>query len=198
MNHVDATDEELAAAVASGDDAAFDVLVDRFAHRVHGICYRYFGNAEDAEDATQETFLTVLRRAETFAGTSRFSTWLYRVATNTCNDIARKRGRRPQTVPLEDRHAYPDMSVEDALSSAELGAELNAALTRIDEAQRRAVVLHDVIGLPYELIAEREGVAVGTVKSRIHRAHARLAELIGEQHPPDMEPFVPPTPPTSR
>lgn len=198
MNYSQATDEEVAAAVAGGDDTAFDVLVDRFAHRVHGICYRYFGNAQDAEDATQETFVTVLRRIETFAGTSRFSTWLYRVATNTCNDMARKRSRRPQTVPLEDRHAHPDLAVDDALASTELGAELSAALGRLEQAQRRAVVLHDVIGLPYDEIAGREGVAVGTIKSRIHRAHARLAELIAGPDPPGMEPSAPTRPPTSR
>jgi RNA polymerase sigma-70 factor, ECF subfamily len=194
----EAPDETLVTAVAGGDLKAFDVLVDRFSHRVYGICYRYFGDPQDAEDATQETFLTVLRRAETFAGTARFSTWLYRVATNTCNDIARKRGRRPRTVPIEDRHADPDRTVEDALASAELGAALREALLGIDAAQRRAVVLHDVIGLPYDLIAEREGVAVGTVKSRIHRGHAALAGLLRDLDTTGVEPSAPPTPPTSR
>lgn len=190
------TDEELVAAVAAGDRQAFETLADRYTRRVYGICYRYFGDPQDAEDATQDTFVTLLRRASTFAGTARFSTWLYRVATNTCNDLARKRGRRPRTVPIEDRHAQPDGAVEDALAAAEVGSALREALRGIDAAQRRAVVLHDVIGLPYEEIAEREGVAVGTVKSRIHRGHARLAGLLHALDSEDVEPSAAPRPPT--
>ncbi len=174
------SDESLVARIPHGDSAAFDEIVARYAHRVHGICFRYFGNAEDAEDATQETFVTVLRRAETFAGTASFSTWLYRVATNTCNDVARRRSRRPRTVPIEDRHESPDRGIEDLLLASESRSSLSTALAALEPAQRRAILAHDVVGEPYESIAEREGVAVGTVKSRIHRGHARLAALLDD------------------
>lgn len=203
------TDEALVAAFVGGDDRAFDTLVARYERRVYGICYRYFGDAADAEDAMQDTFVTLLRRAQTYSGSAAFSTWLYRVATNACNDLARKRSRRPRTVPLAgdaddgdtpavaepagDAHA-----VEDVLANRELGMELTAALSELDAEQREAVVLHDMYGVPYHEIAARTDVAVGTVKSRIHRAHARLAAALGRaDEPPAREPSRPSRPPTS-
>jgi RNA polymerase sigma-70 factor, ECF subfamily len=191
------TDEDLLAAYVAGDTPAYSVLVDRYARRVYGICYRYFGDVSDAEDAAQETFVTLLRRAETYAGAAAFSTWLYRVATNTCNDIARKRSRRPRTVPLPDAGERDDEpAAADLLANRELALELRQALAGLDADHREAVVLHDVVGLPYADVAERTGVAVGTVKSRIHRAHARLAAALLVQR--DTEPSAPARPPTKQ
>lgn len=179
------TDEEVVAAWQSGDERAFDEVVDRFTRRVFGICHRYFGEATDAEEATQETFVTLYRRGSSFRGQSRFSTWLYRVATNVCHDIGRKRARRVDTVPLDERpggapgEQTPSTDAEDALVAAELGAEITTALRGLDIDQRTAVVLRDVCGLGYEEVARRTDVAVGTAKSRVHRAHARLASELG-------------------
>lgn len=211
------SDEALVGAFVAGDRGAFDTLVGRYERRVYGICYRYFGDVADAEDAVQETFITVLRRAETFTGAAAFSTWLYRVATNACNDLARKRSRRPRTVPLvaESRDgdgpggqdpAHDAPAVDDILATRELGIELAAALRTLDRQQREAVVLHDVYGVPYHEIAARTGVAVGTVKSRIHRAHGRLATTLAHlggpagpgPAPAGREPSAPTRPPTSR
>lgn len=182
------SDEALVAAYVSGDQAAFDRLVERHERRVYGICYRYFGNAADAEDALQDTFVALLRRADTYRATAAFSTWLYRVAMNACNDLSRKRRRRPQTVPLraaqdgnpgaDSEPRTDDPAVEEMLANRELGMDLLAALRQLEAAQREAVVLHDVYGVAYDEIAQRSGVAVGTVKSRIHRAHARLAAIL--------------------
>lgn len=195
-----ARDEDLLARVAGGDRPALEELVDRYADRVYGICYRYFGDPQDAEDAAQETFVAVLRHAGTFRGRAKVSTWLYRVATNACNDIARKRGRRPATVPLEDRHGGPDPALTEELERRELTGELRAALDELEPAQREAVVLHDVLGWPHHDIAERDGVALGTVKSRIHRGRGRLAALLGDREPSreSTEPDAPQRPPTER
>lgn len=203
----DGSDERLAAAWADGDRAAFDELVRRYERRVYGICYRYFGDAADAEDALQDTFVALLRRGHTYRGDAAFSTWLYRVATNACNDLARKRSRRPRTVPLgpagrdgddpaRDEPADDVPAAEDVLATRELGLELAAALRTLEPEQREAVVLHDVYGVPYHEIAARAGVAVGTVKSRIHRAHARLAAGLEHLHEGPREPSGPPRPPT--
>ena len=202
------TDVELVRAAAAGDSAALSELVERHSARVYGICLRYFRNPEDAEDATQETFVALLRRASSFQERAQFSTWLYRVATNACNDLARKRSRRPQTVPIEDRHSDPDHALEDVLASREVSADLRRALESIDDAQRRAVVLHDVGGWPLAEIADVEGVAVGTIKSRVHRGHARLAALLPdlrsaasaqpEERDRQREPMDPDRPPTKR
>lgn len=184
------SDEALVAAFLEGDDTAFDRLVERYDRWVYGICYRYFRDTADAEDAAQETFVAVLRRASTFTGAARFSTWLYRVAMNACNDLARKRDRRPRTVPLarpsHDAPGDADLDIAgdtadptDVLAGRELGMELTAALRRLDAEHARTVVLHDVYGFGQAEIAASLGVAVGTVKSRLHRARGRLAQQLG-------------------
>ncbi|MGH8907829.1 MAG: RNA polymerase sigma factor [Egibacteraceae bacterium] len=173
------TDEALVAAFVAGDEAAFETLTRRHAGRVYAICLRYFGNPADAEDAAQDTFVAVYRRAGTYGGTARFSTWIYRVATNACNDIGRKRARRPQTTSQDSSQEIGQLPAEDLLARRELSMELRGALDSLEPAYRDPILLHDVTGLPYTDIAERLGLPVGTVKSRIHRGHARLATALG-------------------
>ena len=184
----DAADADLLHRVAHGDraarDAAFHELTARHRDRVYAICHRYFRNPTDAEDATQETFLTVLRRAATFRGEAKVSTWLYRVAVNTCHDLARRRARRPQT-PVEDIGLVSDLrgevhSDEEQLAAMALSDLLSEALTTLDEETRGLLLLCVVEGLPYAEVAEAYGIAVGTVKSRVHRARAKLVDLLGD------------------
>lgn len=180
------SDAELMEQVATGDrstrNAAFHELVDRHRDRVHAICHRYFRDRTDAEDATQETFLTVLRRAGTFRGEAQVSTWMYRVAVNTCHDMARHRARRPQT-PVEDIGLVSDLrgethSDEEQLAALELSDVLREALATLDEETRGLLVLCTVEQVPYAEVAEAYGIAVGTVKSRVHRARAKLVEVL--------------------
>lgn len=188
-----ATDADLLDQVAHGDrstrNAAFHELVDRHRDRVHAICHRYFRNATDAEDATQETFLTVLRRAGTFRGEAKVSTWLYRVAVNTCHDMARHRARRPQT-PVEDIGLVSDLqgevhSDEEQLAALALSDVLSEALSTLDDETRGLLLLCVVEGMPYAEVADAYGIAVGTVKSRVHRARAKLVDLLGDVLDPD-------------
>lgn len=179
------SDEELLAAYVDGGsdrEAAFHELVSRFERRVYAICYRYFGNHADAEDATQDAFLAVARRAGTFRGDSKLSTWLYRVAVNGCNDIARKRGRRPQS-PVEDIVAVAEAGgVErpdpDPQTVRETEIEVHRALSQLDETSRTLVLLVAIEGFTYQDAAAIVDMPVGTVKSRVHRAKAELAELL--------------------
>ena len=169
-------DAELLAAALDGDDDAFAGLVARLGPRVHAVCLRYFGDPTLAEEAVQDTFVTLHRRGASFTGAARLSTWLHRVAVNACHDLARARGRRPTELPLDPGRtgeAVPD--VADVVADAELDPDLAAALAALDGDQRDAVVLRDVVGLSYEEVAARCGVPVGTAKSRVHRAHAHLA-----------------------
>lgn len=189
------SDEALIAAHVGGDQRAFELLADRYAKRVYAICRRYFGNPADAEDAAQEAFLTLLRRAESFSGRARFSTWMYRVTTNACNDLARKRARRPQVADADVAVLADDPSVDDVIAARELRLELRQALAVLDRDDREAVVLHDVLGLRYADVAARLGIPVGTAKSRIHRAHARLAQILTAGT--GAEPSAPPRPPTA-
>lgn len=195
------TDDEdavLLARAVDGDDLAFDVLVDRYAARVYAICWRYFGSNEEAEDAAQGAFLALYRGMSSFRGSSAFSTWMYRVATNACHDLARRNARLPRTVPLDDDrspggHDVLDPTALDRLIATELHADLRAALAELEPEQRHAVVLRDVVGASYDDIAGLQGVATGTAKSRVHRGHTRLAELLApvrNQTPADRPPTM--------
>ncbi len=193
---VQPSDEALLAAfVDHGDERAFATLVERHERRVYGICYRYFGDATDAEDAAQEVFLTLYRRAATFRGGAKLSTWLYRVAVNACNDLARKRGRRPRKADA-DVTELP-LAAPDELAHHEVRMELREALAQLEPEYRTAVVAHTLQGWPYADIAAAEGVAVGTIKSRVHRGHAKLAAILTRmREEPGREPSGRAPPPT--
>lgn len=194
----EASDEALVAAHVAGDADAFDRLVDRYDRRVYAICYRYLGDPADAEDAAQETFLALLRRAGTFTGAASFSTWLYRVATNACHDLVRKRSRRPQRATADIEDLGDRVSVDDVLATRELRVELSRALATLEPEHRAAVVLHDVAGVGYAELAQRFGVPIGTVKSRVHRGHARLASALGGLRERPTQPSSPARPPTAQ
>lgn len=186
------SDEDLLAAYVGGGsdrEAAFHELVSRYERRVYAICYRYFGNHADAQDATQDTFLAVARRGGTFRGDSELSTWLYRVAVNACNDISRRRRRRPQS-PVEDIVGTAEAGgIEghgpDPQDLRETALEVHRALAHLDETSRALVVLVAIEGFTYNEAAGIVDMPVGTVKSRVHRAKARLADLLAGVADPD-------------
>lgn len=185
----EATDEQVLARYADEDrdradrEAAFRELVTRYRRRIYGICYRYFGDHDEAEEATQETFVLLVRRAGQFRGESRLSTWIYRIAVNACHDLARHDARRPRT-PVADVAAVagstpdPASAPPEVAAGHELAERLQEALLRLDEVSRACVILGAVEGRPYAEVSAILDMPVGTVKSRIHRARARLAELL--------------------
>lgn len=171
-------DAELIERYLAGDVEAFDALMRAHEDRVFSICLRMLRNREAALDATQETFVTVFRKVDRFAGRSAFSTWLYRVAVNTCYDAARRQRRRPAE-PLPEGNDPPDRSAGDELDAVELRPDLQAALAEIPAEFRAAVILVDVEGLALQSVSEILGVPVGTVKSRVFRGRRLLAESLG-------------------
>lgn len=177
------SDEELLAAHLRGDRDAFGQLVGRHERRVYGICLRMLGNREDAQDAAQEAFISALRRAASFRQEAAFSTWLYRIAVNAATDQARRRGRA-RTTPLEPEDAGVPLPARDHSDHGEdvaTAVTVQAALTRVPEEFRAAVVLCDLLRLPYAEAAAALGVPVGTVKSRVYRGRLALAgELRGD------------------
>jgi RNA polymerase sigma-70 factor (ECF subfamily) len=162
----------------AGDADAFDELMRAHEDRVFAICLRMLRDREAALDATQETFITVFRKADRFAGRSAFSTWLYRVAVNTCYDVAR-RTRRRSADPLPEGHDPSDPSAEDGYASADVRPEIEEALEHLPAEYRAAVVLADLEGLALETVSDALGVPVGTVKSRVFRGRRLLAERLG-------------------
>ncbi len=162
-------------------ETAFRDLVRRFQHRVFAICVRELGSRADAEEATQDTFAKLARSADSFRGDSKVSTWTYRIAVNACRDLQRYHGRRPSS-PVQDievaaaRRVDGSDRVADVAEAVELSTTLRHALGELDELSRTLVLLCSVQGLTYPEASEVLDIPVGTIKSRVFRARARLAE----------------------
>ena len=178
------TDGELAAAAGQGDRGALEVLLARHFDRVHAICRRVLCNEQDALDATQEALIAITRGLRSFDGRARFTTWCYRVAMNAALDEMRRRKRRP--LPAESLPETPSTSAIDAQVADAL--DVDAALAGIPAEFRAAVALRDLADLDYAEIAEVLGIPPGTVRSRIARGRAALADRLGNRDaPPDRQ-----------
>jgi RNA polymerase sigma-70 factor (ECF subfamily) len=171
---------ELLARVVSGDREAFDAIMRIHQDRVFSVCLRIMGDREQALDATQETLLTVFRKADQFEGKSQLGTWIYRIAVNTCYDQLRKSKRRASE-SLPDYVDPADPSAVEAVESAGLRPEIETALATLPPEFRSAVVLSDIEGMSMPETAEALGIPVGTVKSRVFRGRRLLAKQLGNQ-----------------
>lgn len=146
---------------------------------LYTVAYRLVGNDADAQDVVQESLVRIRRGLESYEPGS-LEGWLARIVTNTFLDEVRRRKRRPaDALPENPDLVVPPSPAADEVST-DLSDEVQAALASISEEFRTAVVLCDVVGLPYDEISETTGVPVGTVRSRIHRGRRLLrAELAG-------------------
>jgi len=146
---------------------------------LYTVAYRLTGNREDAEDLVQEVLLRVRRGLETYQPGS-MEGWLSRIATNAFLDDVRRRRRRPEGRLPEDPDWVlpPAGGADEALATEVLPDDVQAAIQRLPEDFRAAVVLCDVVGLSYQEIGKSLGIPVGTVRSRIHRGRALLREVL--------------------
>ena len=172
------TDSVLLGRYLAGDSRAFELLMEAHERRVFAVSLRILRDREEALDATQETFITVLRKAGGFEGRAAFSTWLYRIAVNTCYDSLRKKGRRP-TARLPETYDPPDPSIAGTLEAAELRPAIEEALAGLPQAFGAAVILSDLEGLPLKTVSDILEVPLGTVKSRVFRGRRMLAAKLG-------------------
>ncbi len=172
------TDAALVERYLAGEVEAFEELMRAHEDRVFAVCLRMLRDREAALDATQETFITVFRKADRFSGRAAFGTWLYRVAINTCYDVSR-RTRRKQIFPLPEGLDPSDPTSGDDFSAVEVRPDIEAALGALSAEFRAAVVLTDLEGLSLEDVAEILGVPLGTVKSRVFRGRKLLAVSLG-------------------
>jgi RNA polymerase sigma-70 factor, ECF subfamily len=173
----------LVAAAQGGDRFALDQLLRNHYDRIHGVCRRIAGSTRDADDACQEALIKIVRSLPRFDGRSSFGTWAYRIATNAALDELRKRNRRPGLHAVAD-DGRPEQADTTASARTDWYPErllLDDALDRLPDDLRIAVVLRDVADLDYAEIAATLDVPLGTVKSRISRARAALADQLGEQ-----------------
>jgi RNA polymerase sigma-70 factor (ECF subfamily) len=177
------------AAAKGGDLAAYERLFRKYNGRVYNLIYRMVGNADDACDLTQETFVRVYRALRSLKAVDFFLPWLWRVATNICRDHARRRGRR-QTWSLDSEITDEDGSkmsreIEDdssdplrLLRRAEVSERVQEAIGRLSEDRRIVVILHHIEDMPVNEIAEILSVPVGTVKSRLARARDDMSSML--------------------
>ena len=157
---------------------SWEDVARRHGRFLYTVAYRLTGHHDDAQDLVQEVLLRVRRGLTTYKPGS-MEGWLSRIATNAFLDEMRRRQRRPADALPDDRLLPAQPAADVALASQVLPDEIQAALLRLPDEFRAAVVLCDVAGLPYVDIAEALDVPVGTVRSRIHRGRALLREALG-------------------
>ena len=177
-NHLD--DSALVAAAQGGDRNALDQLLRRHYDRIHAVCQRVAGGTRDADDACQEALIKIVRSLPRFDGRSAFSTWAYRIAMNASLDELRKRNRRPALHTAAEDHR-PEVADPDAQAPIEQFSDrllLDDALADLSDDLRTAIVLRDVADLDYAEIAAALDIPIGTVKSRISRGRAALADTL--------------------
>lgn len=184
-------DSELVKAFQAGDKAAFDTLVLRHKDKLYNLCYWFLGDGQEANDSAQEVFIKVFRSLRKFRFESAFSTWLYRIAANTCKNRLKssefrqktKRVRVDNPGKIEDGQYAEE--IQDKTSSPMIELEkkermmlIHKAIASLPTDQSTVVVLRDIEGLSYEEVANITGINSGTVKSRLSRARQQLRKKL--------------------
>jgi RNA polymerase sigma factor (sigma-70 family) len=171
-----------------GDLKAYDELVRRYQERIYATVYHMTANHEDANDLAQESFVKAFQALKSFKGGSSFYTWLYRIAVNkTINFLKQRKNRQHMSLNDIDFNAEHDPDLVALISDKnprreaglnELQEKLNAALLKLSESHRLAVVMHDVQGHSHEEIAKVMQCNIGTVRSRLFYARQQLQALL--------------------
>ncbi len=183
--------EPLVDALKRGEEWAYRLLVHREQDRIFNVCCRYIGNAEDAKDAAQETFIRVIRSIRQFRGESSLRTWLYRITINVCKNFVRDRSRagydREEPLDaLQDESgmaratvvANPNPGPDELASGNELEEALSQSVAGLAEHYRAAFILRHQEGLTYEEIAQALDIPTGTVRSRLSEARQQLRKKL--------------------
>src|SRR5215468_475418 len=187
----DRAEPALIARLQAADLRAFEELVTHFERPVFSLCFRLLGDAEEARDAAQETFMRVYKGLGSFRGESGLKTWIYRIAINQAMNQQRwwRRRHKDETVSLELSRAESESTVgsllpcgtptpEQQAISNEREGRIMKALGEIKQEYRVALVLREIEELSYEEIAMTLSISIGTVKSRIARGRDELRRRI--------------------
>jgi len=193
VNTAPPTDQEteLIDRIVAGNPKSFEILVENYQQRIYATLLGVLGNRHDAEDTTQETFLTAFRKLDQFERRSSFYTWLHRIAFHLAIDLQRRKKRSKIVYSNTDAmepHRSSDRSSERSSQSPEAIAITNEAICQVQSALsklhvegRNIIVLRDVQGLDYSEIATLLEIPIGTVRSRLHRARLELREIMNEK-----------------
>lgn len=177
--------------IKSGDMNAFSELVLQYEKRAYNFAYRILKDAHLAEDATQEAFLRVYSKIDTFLGNSSFSTWFYTILNNICLDYLRKKSRQPDALSIQKASADDEeyeLQIEDksagpheVLQKKDAALLLEKAIEQLTYEHRSVIILRDIEGREYEDIARILNISLGTVKSRLSRARLSLRRILEEE-----------------
>ncbi len=161
----------------NGDVDAFELIYNEHSGRVYALCLRLMGGEQTAAtELMQDVFVRAWKNLGKFRGESAFSSWLHRLAVNAMLENARSDKRRvARVLPMEDTSQIGALAPGD---SPELKIDLERAIARLPTGARMAFVLHDIEGYQHKEIAEQLGIAVGTVKAQLHRAHKLLIQAL--------------------
>ena len=186
----DVSDLSLVRRVQRGDKGAFDALVLKYQHKLVKLVMRYVRNPAEAEDIAQEAFIKAYRALPQFRGDSAFYTWLYRIAINTAKNAVVSRDRSPIEYDLDRSNTDESYDMQGRMKDSEtpeglvltdeIRSTVNAAIDALPEDLRTAIVLRELEGLSYEVIAEAMACPVGTVRSRIFRAREAIDRRLRE------------------
>lgn len=168
------SDAQLIAAARTGDRRAMAALYTAHSGRVYSVVRRMVGDDHLAEDVSQDAWLRAFEKLHLFRGESSFGTWMHRLAVNAALNRLRRQSKRPDVEAAAERQPGAPPMDETVLNQK----LLSEALDRLSPGYRKVLVLHDVEGLTHDEIAEQMGVAVGTSKSQLHKARARMRDLL--------------------
>lgn len=180
-------DQLLVERVQKGDKSAFDLLIQKYQHRIVSLISRYVSDQSEAQDVAQEAFIKAYRAIRNFRGDSAFYTWLYRIAINTAKNWLVARTRRPPAYDIDamDAEQY-DMdsrlkersTPENEMLREEIEKTVYDTIALLPEDLRTAIVLREIEGMSYEEIATTMECPIGTVRSRIFRAREAIDEKL--------------------
>jgi RNA polymerase sigma-70 factor (ECF subfamily) len=184
----DPTDAQLVARSLARDHEAFGQLIDRHASTIVNLAYRMVGNRAEAEDLAQEAFIAAFKALPTFRADSKFSTWLYRIASNKCKDWLRVKrpGQGQYDVDADaqlDAHIAEERTPEELLSQQQVAQELDQAIQRLPPLYREAFILKHLEGLSYEEMEEILGVSGDTLKMRVYKGRVQLSRELTALNP---------------
>lgn len=175
----------------AGNQASFQLLVERYQSRLFALVRHYTRNPVEVEDVVQETFLKAYHRLDSFQHQSSFYTWIYRIAVNTVLDFQKKRGRSP-VQSVEDPELLPNssqpsgsriVSPDARMEREEIAKITHEVLESMPEIFRTVLVMREFEDMAYQDIADVLGISIGTVESRLFRARARFKEKLLQRHP---------------
>jgi RNA polymerase sigma-70 factor (ECF subfamily) len=176
------TDAELVPRAVEGEARAFEVLVERHRRAVYQVCYRFVHHHEDASDLAQDVFVRAWRGLGRFKGEAAFTTWLYRIAVNTC--LNNRSARSVPAEPLEVADRFEDTQAERPgaeLQRAERAAAVRRAIRALPDKQRATLVLRLYHELSHQEIADILGSSVGTVKANFFHALGKMKTILGSE-----------------